>query len=69
MKTDEFYEGDPKKIDLTILRNPTAADRELEMDAMAIYQVADDLYTNRKYAIDGKESSALAAIAKPGSKP
>jgi len=51
MKTDEFYEGDPKKIDLTPLHTPTEADRELEKDITAIYQVADDLYVNRKYAI------------------
>jgi phosphoglycerol transferase MdoB-like AlkP superfamily enzyme len=52
MKTDEFYEGDPKKVDVSILKNPTEADRELEKDAIAIYQVADDLYTHRRYAID-----------------
>jgi hypothetical protein len=52
MKTDEFYEGDPKKVDVSILKNPTDADRELEKDAIAIYQVADDLYTHRRYAID-----------------
>lgn len=69
MKTDEFYQGDPKKVDLTVLRNPTDADRELELDAMAIYQVADDLYANRKYAIDRKENPALAGSAMPALKP
>jgi arylsulfatase A-like enzyme len=61
MKTEEFYEGDPKKKDLTLLPNPTVTDRELEKDAMAVYQVADDLYTNRRYAIDRGGSSAAPA--------
>jgi phosphoglycerol transferase MdoB-like AlkP superfamily enzyme len=57
MKTDEFYEGDPKKVDVSVLKNPTEADRELEKDAMAIYQVADELYTQRRYALDGAAKS------------
>jgi phosphoglycerol transferase MdoB-like AlkP superfamily enzyme len=52
MQTDQFYEGDPKKVDVSILQHPTEADRELEKDAIAIYQVADDLYTHKRYAID-----------------
>jgi hypothetical protein len=52
MKTDEFYLGDPKVVDMSILTPPTDADRELEKDAMAIYQVADDLYTHQSYRID-----------------
>jgi phosphoglycerol transferase MdoB-like AlkP superfamily enzyme len=51
-QTVEFYQGNPKVVDMTLLPQPTAADRELEKDAIAIYQVADDLYMNRRYRID-----------------
>ena len=48
----EFYQGDPQLVDMSLLTRPTDADRELEKDAIAIYQVADDLYTHRRYRID-----------------
>ncbi|MEY2428695.1 MAG: hypothetical protein QOJ40_1580 [Verrucomicrobiota bacterium] len=51
MKTSEFYEGNPKVMEMSLLPQPTDADRELEKDAIAIYQVADDLYSNRRYRI------------------
>lgn len=52
MKTSEFYEGNPKVVDMSLLPQPTDGDRELEKDAIAIYQVADDLYSNRRYRIE-----------------
>jgi len=52
-QTDEFYQGDPKLVDVTLLPQPGDADRELEKDAISIYQVADDLYMHRRYRIDG----------------
>jgi phosphoglycerol transferase MdoB-like AlkP superfamily enzyme len=52
MQTVEFYQGDPKKVDMSLLTQPTDADREYQKDAIAIYQVADDLYTSRRYRID-----------------
>jgi hypothetical protein len=36
---------------MSLLTQPTDADRELEKDAMAIYEVADELYSNRRYRI------------------
>ena len=51
-QTVEFYQGDPK-VDMTLLRQPAAAERELEKDATAIYQVADDLYIHQRFQIDG----------------
>ncbi len=53
-QTVEFYEGDPKVVDMSPLLQPAAADLELEKDAIAIYQVADDLYMHRRYRIDGE---------------
>ena len=53
----EFYQGDPKVVDMSLLPHPTDADRELEKDAMAIYQVADDLYMHRRYCIDGEPAT------------
>jgi phosphoglycerol transferase MdoB-like AlkP superfamily enzyme len=52
MKTDEFYAGDPKVAEINPLTTPSDADRALEADAIALYQVADDLYMHRKYRID-----------------
>jgi hypothetical protein len=52
-QTVEFYQGDPKVVEMSVLPSPTDADRELEKDAIAIYQVADDLYMHRRYRIDG----------------
>lgn len=48
----EFYGGDPRVVDMNLLSGPSASDQELEADAMAIYQVADDLYMHRRYRID-----------------
>lgn len=63
MKTEEFYQGDPKQVDLTPLKNPTGDDRELQKDAIAIYQIADDLYTHRRYAIDRASPSDSGGVA------
>jgi len=52
MQTDEFYEGDPKHVEMTPLAKPTDSDFELERDAAAIYQVADDLYMHQRYHLD-----------------
>jgi phosphoglycerol transferase MdoB-like AlkP superfamily enzyme len=52
-QTVEFYQGDPKVVDMGLLPHPTDADREIEKDAIAIYQVADDLYMHWRYCIDG----------------
>ncbi|HXP62863.1 MAG TPA: sulfatase-like hydrolase/transferase, partial [Dongiaceae bacterium] len=52
LQTDEFYAGDPKRTDMRLLSKPAAADLELEQDAIALYEVADDLYTHRRYRID-----------------
>jgi hypothetical protein len=54
MKAIEFYQGDPKRVDMKLVRDPGPADRELEADAEAIYQVADDLYVGKRYRIDVK---------------
>ncbi len=54
MKTVEFYQGNPKVVEIGLVREPSDADRELEKDATAIYQVADELYTLQKYRIDGE---------------
>jgi phosphoglycerol transferase MdoB-like AlkP superfamily enzyme len=54
LQTVEFYAGDPKRVDMKLVSNPTEADRELERDAIALYQVADDLYSHRRYRIDGE---------------
>jgi arylsulfatase A-like enzyme len=54
MQTEEFYAGDPKRVEMKLVSKPTDAERELEQDAIALYQVADDLYVHRRYRIDGE---------------
>ena len=51
-QTVEFYAGDPKVAEVSLLSQPADTDRELEKDATAVFQVADDLYTHRRYRID-----------------
>jgi hypothetical protein len=48
-KKVEFYEGDPKVAEIKLQPTPTPEDFELEKNGEAIFQVADDLYMNRRY--------------------
>jgi phosphoglycerol transferase MdoB-like AlkP superfamily enzyme len=52
-KTVEYYKGNPKVTDLQLVSAPGAPFFELEKNAVAIFQVADDLYMHRRYRIDG----------------
>ncbi len=61
MHTVEFYAGDPKVVDMNLLPQPADSDRELEQDAIAIYQVADELYTQQRYRVDGEAGSRSSA--------
>lgn len=51
-KAVEFYEGNPKVAEITPVAKPSPADVELENDTAALYQVADELYMNRRYHLD-----------------
>ena len=51
-KTVEFYRGDPKSVEMVRLMEPGPAELEIENEAIALFQVADDLYTHRRYRID-----------------
>jgi len=50
-KKAEFYRGNPKVAEMTRVDRPDDTDLELEKDAMAIYQTADELYMQRKYRV------------------
>lgn len=52
MQSVEFYEGDPKQVEMRLMSNPSDAQRELQADATAFFQVADELYTGLKYTLD-----------------
>ena len=58
MKTDEFYSGNPKRTEMKPLRTPGPVERDLETDAMALFQVADDLYTHQRYRVDEPQNAA-----------
>jgi phosphoglycerol transferase MdoB-like AlkP superfamily enzyme len=62
----EFYQGDPKVAEMRPLSQPTDADRELERDAIAVYQVADDLYMHRRYRIDAEPTTHASAPVAEG---
>jgi phosphoglycerol transferase MdoB-like AlkP superfamily enzyme len=51
-QTVEFYSGDPKRVEMKLLKQASASDLELEKDTTALYQVADDLYMHQRYRID-----------------
>jgi phosphoglycerol transferase MdoB-like AlkP superfamily enzyme len=57
MQTVEFYTGDPKTVDMALLSKPTDSEIELEKDAIALFQVADDLYVHQRYRLDLPVSS------------
>ena len=48
-KKVEFYAGNPHAVNLEPVPQPAPEDLELEKDAEAIFQVADELYMNRRY--------------------
>jgi phosphoglycerol transferase MdoB-like AlkP superfamily enzyme len=52
MQADEFYQGDPKHVEMVPLTQPTESDLELEKNAAAVYQVADDLYMHQRYRLE-----------------
>ncbi len=52
MQNVEYYRGDPKVVDLERVDGGSALETELEKDATAFFQVADDLYVHRRYRID-----------------
>jgi phosphoglycerol transferase MdoB-like AlkP superfamily enzyme len=51
-KKVEFYAGNPHRVELQPVPQPTPEDLELEKDAAALFQVADELYMNRRYHLD-----------------
>lgn len=51
-KAVEFYAGNPHVVNLELTPQPTPEDLELEKNAEAIFQVADELYMNRRYHLD-----------------
>jgi arylsulfatase A-like enzyme len=63
MKAVEFYQGNPKQVEMSLLPQPVEPEHELEKDAIAIYQVADDLYVHQRYRIDGEPASISSSSA------
>ncbi len=50
----EFYEGGPQKVDMKRVAQPGPLEKELANDCTALFQVADDLYMNRRFRIDSR---------------
>jgi hypothetical protein len=51
-KKEEHYQGDAKARTLAPMETPDAVQRELERDAVALFQTADDLYMSRRYRVE-----------------
>ncbi len=58
MGTTEYYAGDPKQVDVSLMKAPSELEREIEQDTISIYQVADELYTHSAYRIDPQPTEA-----------
>lgn len=54
----EFFGGNPKSGKMAPLPGVDPRSASMVEDATALFQVADDLYMNRRYRIDGEESPA-----------
>jgi hypothetical protein len=52
MQGVEFYQGQPKRTEMTLLETITDRERDLEQEATALFQVADELYTKQLYHLD-----------------
>jgi len=50
-KTVEYYHGNPKAESMQRVSHPDAVDLEVEKDAVALFQMADELYTHERYAV------------------
>jgi phosphoglycerol transferase MdoB-like AlkP superfamily enzyme len=61
-KAVKYYEGDPKLTELKPVSGATPEFEELEKNATALYQVADELYMNRLYRIDGLPAFTQTSI-------
>ncbi len=64
MKTVEFYAGDPKAVEMKPVPHATDSDRELELEATALYQVADELYMHQRYHLDPTPGNPTGPIAR-----
>lgn len=50
-KTVEYYHGNPRSEQFARVARPDERDLELERDAIALYQAADDLYIHERYRV------------------
>lgn len=64
-KSVRYYDGDPKITGLKEVESPTPEFLELEKNATALFQVADELYMNRRYRIDGEPVAESPAESEP----
>ena len=58
-KTVEYFAGDPKKEQPKKIRDQVASFSVTESDAVALFEVANDLYTRNAYAVRGSETNAV----------
>jgi phosphoglycerol transferase MdoB-like AlkP superfamily enzyme len=61
-KTEEYYSGDPKVANMEPLTTLTSSDQEIKTNAIAVYQVADDLYMHDRYRIDTGPNDKRATV-------
>ncbi len=61
-KKVEYFSGNPKREQMRRVPEPEQLHRELEADAVAMFQVADDVYMNRKFMIAPRPSRTSAGV-------
>jgi len=54
-KAVEYYHGNPKAESMQRAAQPDATDLELEKDAIALFQMADELYMHERYAVQASK--------------
>jgi phosphoglycerol transferase MdoB-like AlkP superfamily enzyme len=62
-KAEEFYSGDPKVANMEPLTAPQQPDQQIKTNAIAVYQVADDLYMHERYRIDSSANTTRPTTA------
>lgn len=67
-QTEERYVGNPKSTEPKLVNTNSATEDELALNAIALFQVANDLYVNRRYRVDAPDP-ASPVIAQRAAKP
>lgn len=66
-KSEEYYSGDPKIANMQPLEKVKESDMEIKTNAIAVYQVADDLYMHERYRVETDNKRPASGTNAPAS--